>query len=99
MDHTALWCHIGQDFRDVGNHAPDNFLHFSLLDVPQKSPTTQQLGLQAALRLLARCRCSDCDIRKVNLSAVAHVAATPFSAPAKGMPKRGLNDWMLHAGR
>ncbi len=99
MDHTALWWHIGQDFRDVGNHAPDNFLHFSLLDVPQKSPTTQQLGLQAALRLLARCRCSDCDLRKVNLSAVAHVAATPFSAPAKGMPKRGLNDWMLHAGR
>ncbi|KAL0047644.1 hypothetical protein WJX82_008306 [Trebouxia sp. C0006] len=64
MDHTALWWHIGQDFRDVVNHAPDNFLNFSLLDVSQKSPTTQQLGLQAALRLLARCRCSDCDLRK-----------------------------------
>ncbi len=91
MDHTALWWHVCQDFRDVGSNAPDKFLHLRWLDVPQKSPATQQLGLQAALRLLARCRCSECDLRKVNNSAVAHVVATPLSAPAKGMLKRGLN--------
>ncbi len=83
MDHSALWWHVCQDFRDVGSNAPHNFCRLRLLDVPQQRPTKQDLGLQAALRLLAQCKCSDCDLRKVNSSAVTQVAATPLTTPTQ----------------
>ena len=43
----------------------------------------QDLGLQAALKLLAQCKRFECDLRQVHCSTVNQVAAKTLTAPTQ----------------